>query len=74
MATITEREWQTYFFQLDEVQKKSVVLLLKSFLKDGEQPQIDIVQYNREIEEALADIDAGNHLTQEELEKQASRW
>ena len=35
---------------------------------------ISIEQYNKEIDEALAEVEAGNYITQEEMEKQAAKW
>ncbi len=76
MATILDEKLQSYFVQLNEAEKKSVLLMLKTFLagrsKTGE--SISIEQYNKEIDEALAEAEAGNYITQEEMEKQASKW
>jgi predicted transcriptional regulator len=76
MATALEQEWLSYFVQLNEREKKSVLQTLKNFLQKKEQlqAQIDIAQYNQEINKALAEIAAGNFITQEELEKQAAEW
>jgi len=76
MATVLEQEWLSYFTQLNEVERKSVLQLLKTFLQRKQQPgdRIDIARYNKEIDEALADVAAGNYISQEEIEKQASKW
>jgi hypothetical protein len=76
MATILEQEWLSYFTRLNEPERKSVLQLLKTFLQRKQQSQerIDLAQYNTEMDEALADIAAGNFITQEEMEKQASEW
>lgn len=76
MANVLEQEWHSYFKQLNEVERKSVLLMLKTFLQrrpknDG---RISLEQYNKEIDEALAEVAAGNYITQEEMEKQAARW
>lgn len=36
--------------------------------------QITIEQYNKELEEAEKQIEAGNFMTQEELEKEIEEW
>ncbi|MCY7311925.1 MAG: hypothetical protein SGI96_21090 [Bacteroidota bacterium] len=76
MANTLEQEWQSYFVQLNEVERKSVLLLLKTFLqrRHEDEGRVSIEQYNKEIDEALAEVAAGNYITQEEMEKQAAKW
>jgi predicted transcriptional regulator len=76
MANILEQEWHNYFMQLNEMEKKSVVLMLKAFLQQRNQDtgRISLEQYNKEIDEALAEVEAGNYITQEEMEKRAAKW
>jgi hypothetical protein len=52
-----------------------VVQLLKSFLKRQKENSgnISIEQYNKEIDEALSEVAAGNYITQEEMEKRAAK-
>ena len=72
MASVTEQQWNSYFMQLSDVEKKSVLLMLKAFLRgrsEGSQ-QITIEQYNNEI----AEMEAGNYISQEEMEKLAAKW
>ena len=72
MANVSEQEWHDYFLQLNEMEKKSVVLMLKAFLQQRNQDtdRISLEQYNKEIDEALAEVEAGNYITQEEMEKE----
>ena len=35
MANALEKEWYSYFVQLNEAEKKSVLLMLKTFLPAG---------------------------------------
>ena len=65
-----------YLPLLGEEEKKSILSVIKSFLTlKGREPQrISIEQYNQELDEALARINAGNYLTQEEVEKQSAKW
>ncbi|HEY9342476.1 MAG TPA: hypothetical protein VIQ23_12905 [Hanamia sp.] len=76
MANVSEQEWHNYFLQLNEMEKKSVVLMLKAFLQQRNQDtdRISLGQYNKEIDEALAEVEAGNYITQEEMEKRAAKW
>jgi len=77
MSYTLEKEWSGYFEQLNEAEKKSVISLIKTFLKrqnakaDG---SITIEQYNEEIDESLEEAASGNYITQEEMEKKASKW
>ena len=57
-------------------EKKSILGVIKSFihLKKEEKHHISIEQYNKEIDEALAQVKAGNYTTHEELEKEMEQW
>ena len=76
MATALERELLQYIFQLDEAEKKSVLQMLKTFLKDRgiNTPNISIEQYNKEIDEAIARVEVGEYFTHEEVELMAKDW
>jgi hypothetical protein len=76
MANILDKELYSYFVQLNDAEKKSVLQLLKTFLhgRTEDTGRISIEQYNKEIDEALAEVAAGNFITLEEMEKQASKW
>ena len=49
---------------------------LESFLNNGtKEPQrISLEQYNKEIDEAIEDVEKGNVYTQEEARKIANQW
>ncbi len=70
------QELHQYFMQLNEAEKKSILLMLKTFVKGrGKEPErISIEQYNRELEESERQIEEGNFTTQEELEKEMEKW
>jgi hypothetical protein len=57
-------------------EKKSILGVIKSFvhLKKEEARHITIEQYNEEIDEAVAQVKAGNYITHEELEKEMEQW
>jgi hypothetical protein len=76
MAKALEQELFQYILQLDEAEKKSVLQMLKTFVKGREVnvPRITIEQYNREIDEAIARVESGEFYTQEEVERMAKKW
>lgn len=76
MANALEQEWNNYFVQLNELEKKSVLLMLKTFLqrRNEDTDRISMEQYNKEIDEALTEVEAGNYITQDEMEKRAAKW
>ena len=71
MASALEKEWNSYFIQLNDTEKKSVLLLLKTFLnrRQPSSERISLEQYNLEIDEVLSEIEDGNYISQEEMEK-----
>jgi hypothetical protein len=77
MATqVINQEMIEYFKQLNNAEKKSVVQLIKTFLKarNDSPGRISIEQYNKELDEAERQIEAGNFITQEDLEKEMETW
>lgn len=76
MAQALDQELIKYILQLDEAEKKSVLQMLKTFLKGREIniSGINIEQYNKEIDEAIARVEAGEYYTQEEVERMAKDW
>ena len=76
MAKALDRELFQYILQLDEAEKKSVLQMLKAFVKGRKKnaPRISIEQYNKEIDEAIARVEAGDFYTQEEVQRMAKEW
>lgn len=76
MASILEKELFGYILQLDEAEKKSVLQMLKTFLKSRNKKvsRISIEQYNKEIDDAIARVEAGEFYTQEVVEKMSKEW
>ncbi|HEV2833312.1 MAG TPA: hypothetical protein VGW31_15135 [Hanamia sp.] len=76
MENVLNQKLFSYFVQLNDAEKKSVLLLLKTFLESRPNvvDQVSVDQYNKEIDEALAEAAEGNYITQEEMEKQAAKW
>lgn len=73
---VSEKEWQNYFVQLNEAEKRSVLLMLKVFLqrRDADAERTSIEQYNKEIDDALAEVQEGHYISQDEMEKIAAKW
>lgn len=76
MANVLDEKLQHYFVQLNDAEKKSVLLMLKTFLasRTKTEDHISIEQYNKEIDEALDEAASGNYITQEDMEKEAAKW
>ena len=75
MASVLDKELIHYFTRLNEPQKKSLLEMMKSFLKPGgEQRPVSIEQYNRDLDEAMERINKGGFTTLEELEKEMQSW
>ena len=76
MANTLDQELYSYFIQLTEEEKKSVLQMLKTFLKGRkENPErITLEQYNKEIDEAMEEVKKGDVYTHEEVVKMAKDW
>jgi predicted transcriptional regulator len=72
MATSSiSQEMLSYFMQLNEAERQSVLEMIKTFLnsKKNEIKPPTIQQYNEELEKADAEIEAGDYVTHEEVMK-----
>jgi hypothetical protein len=76
MANVLDKELIYYFTRLNESQKKSLLDMMKSFLKlpNKTLEPMTIEEYNKELDEAMARIDAGEFVTLEELAKEMKEW
>ena len=75
MAQVIDKQIIDFLQLLGKEEKKTILGFIKSVVKIKEQPQrISIKQYNIEIDEAMARIDAGEYITQEEVEKESKHW
>jgi hypothetical protein len=76
MSKAIDKEMFAYFTQLNDAEKKSVVELLKTFMKDrkGQFDRISIEQYNKDIDEAMEQASKGEYTTFEDLEKEMQSW
>ncbi len=66
----------TYFMQLSLAEKKSVVQMIKTFLKRSNEKSeaVSLEDYNKDIDEAMAEIARGEFYTHEEVVKMSKDW
>ncbi len=76
MAATIDREFLKYFLLLDESQKKSLIEMMKSFLKPGAEKinKASLEQYNKELDEAMERMNKGLFITINDLEKEMQTW
>jgi len=76
MATSAiDKEMHDYFMQLNETEKKSVVQMIKTFLQSRKEfERISIERYNKEIEEAEAEVERGESYSHAEVVKMSKQW
>jgi hypothetical protein len=76
MASVLDKELSSYLKQLNEREKKSVLLMLKTFLQGRreESGRISIEDYNREIDEAIAEAERGEVYTHEQVVEMSKHW
>lgn len=76
MSNVIDEEMFSYFTRLNDAEKKSLVQMLKTFLKGREEisGHISIEQYNKEIDEAMEEIKRGEVYTHEEVVKMSKSW
>jgi len=79
MATRSlDTQIQNYLPLLGKEEKQSILGVIKSFLKLKDAPhppqRLTIEQYNKELEEAEARIDAGHFTSLEDAIKEAESW
>jgi predicted transcriptional regulator len=71
-----EQEMNNYFMQLSLNEKKSVVQMLKTLLQKhnrGDAP-VTIEDYNKDIDEAMAEVARGEFYSHEEVIKMSKNW
>ncbi|HMR92375.1 MAG TPA: hypothetical protein PKC69_08670 [Chitinophagaceae bacterium] len=65
------REMMNYFMQLNDAEKKSVLAMIKTFL-NSRKPEMQtqsLKEYNSELEQADAEIEAGDYVSHAEVMK-----
>jgi hypothetical protein len=76
MSKVIDEEMHDYFMQLNDAEKKSVVLMLKTFIKSRQAAieNINLTEYNNELADAEAEFEKGNYITHEQLLKTIKGW
>lgn len=76
MGKALEQEMHEYFMRLSDAEKKSVLQMLKTFLKGRKEKTVPQTQeeYNRELDEAMARVREGKFTTLSALEKEMKTW
>jgi predicted transcriptional regulator len=71
----TSKEMLNYFNQLDQAEQKSVLQMLKDFVSKRKEISLaqSIEEYNKELEQADAEIEAGNFVLHEDVVKYFSK-
>lgn len=74
-TTALERQFTEYWSRLTPGEKESLLMVAKNYvqLKERMEP-LSIEQYNKEIGEAMSEIDAGEFYSQEEVEEASKKW
>jgi hypothetical protein len=72
----TDKELIKYFTQLNELQKQSLLQVIKTFFnsKNESGDLITMEHYNKELDDAMERISNGNFTTLEELENEIHSW
>ncbi len=75
-ASVIDGEMNDYFMQLNEAEKKSVVAMIKTFLQSRNNwpTNPDIDDYNKEIDEAVAEVERGEYYTHDEVLTMSKNW
>ncbi|MCB9032985.1 MAG: hypothetical protein H6553_04030 [Chitinophagales bacterium] len=63
-----------YLPKLGKGEKKTILEVIKSFIDLKQKNQVDIEQYNKDIEIAEQEIAEGKFYTHEEVKKMAQEW
>ncbi|RYY52620.1 MAG: hypothetical protein EOO09_20860 [Chitinophagaceae bacterium] len=71
-APSLDHEFTKYWALLSPVQKESLLGVIKSFVIPRE--RISVAQYNKEIDEAIARVEAGDFIAQGEVERLSKDW
>jgi len=76
MESILDKELDSYFSQLNELQKKSLLNMIKSFLQSNVKTleSITIAEYNEDLDNSMLRINQGHFASLESLEKEMQEW
>ena len=69
-----DEEIQKYVGQLSDTRKKSLLKLIKFFAEEEDLKPQTIEEYNKELEEAVVEVEAGNFYTHEQVKEMMKNW
>ena len=71
-----EEVMNNYFMQLSLAEKRSVVQMIKTFLQrsDKEMSPTALDEYNKDIDESMAEIARGEVYSHDEIVKMSKKW
>lgn len=74
-TTPISQEMLNYFMQLNEAEKKSVLEMVKTFLnsRKGDFNPQSLEEYNLDLEQADAEIEAGDYVPHKEVMKRYTK-
>lgn len=73
-SAISKNEMLHYFKQLSSDEQKSFLNMIKSFLQSQNGNKKKFEEYNKEIDEALSEVERGEFFTHEEVVKMSKNW
>lgn len=73
-AQSLENEFHKYWLKLSVVEKQSLLTVAKNYVELKAEAFIDVDEYNKEIDEAVARVEAGEFFTHEEVLKMSKDW
>ena len=76
MSNALDKEMLHYYRQLTAAEKKAVIQMIKTFIdgRSNNTDRISIEEYNRQIDEAMIQVEKGEFTTLEDLEKEMRSW
>ena len=78
-AISLDKQLLKYWPLLEQEEKKSILTHIRSLLNTKDSPKRKtreefIIQYNKDMDEAEAEIKAGHFISQEDLERESENW
>jgi len=76
MENVLDKKMFSYFTQMNEQEKKSIIEMLKVFLNGRQENEnrISIEQYNKELDATMEQIKKGEVYSHEEVVRMSKNW
>jgi hypothetical protein len=72
-STAIQQEMLHYFTQLNKEEQQSLLRLIKTFTGNRISKRPTLEEYNEELEQGNAEIEAGNYISHDEVKKMFSK-